>query len=367
MFYRYPAAATAENWLHDFLVTTIEVIHQNAAPRKRLLKWPDCIPTKHRNDLKNRRSLRDNLKKYEKAVRKLDQPARDRVLRGLKAQNQIEDLLAGTSDCDKLDDLDESVREPIKNLFNCAFGLLTDLKIRDFQYELIYESAENRVCPFCCCENLDTPNTPRYAIDDSDKQIREALDHYLSREDYPFAAANLKNLAPMGGRCNHYKHNTDVLRRKDGTRRKVFFPYAGSAVDVSLISSEPFSSKTNPTPAWSISFSPQCPEADTWNEIFFLEQRLRRNVLDPSYNRWLKDFCNWYVKTRKSNTPTNTQIVVGLKDYAELEKIKGLNGIEHYRVLVIEMLHHHCSRKNTRLLHFIKAGIQNAIPPKVHS
>lgn len=364
MFYKYPAAATAENWLHEFLVTTIKSMHLNATPGKRLLKWPDCIPTRHRNTLKGYTSLKDGLKSYEKALRKIDKPAQDRVLKCVEEQNRIEELLAATLSCDKLNDLPKAIQLPIKNLFNCAFGLLTPLGIRDRQYELIYEAAQEKVCPFCYCEDFDAPNRPRYELDENGKQIREALDHYLPRDAYPFAASNLRNLAPMGGRCNHYKHDTDIINRLDGTRRRVFFPYSGNGIQITLNKSKPFTGNDKVTPNWQIEFVPSSEETKTWDEVFFLSKRLRRNVLNQSYQRWLKQFCYWYVEKHKKRNPTNVEITSALEDhYSDLVLLRALKGREYFRGLVIQMLRHQCSRGDSRLLRYIKNAIQVAVPP----
>ena len=365
MFYRYPAAAMKENWLHEFLVETIETIHQNATPGKRLLKWRDHLPKERQKTLKNYTALGKHIRNYEKAVRKLDDTTKTKVLACLKAQNQIEGLLGNTSDCDQAKDLPVAIRKPIVELFGCAFGMLTPLGIRDRQYEIIWEASPDKVCPFCFCEDLDVPKTPRYACTESGKQIREALDHYLSRDAYPFAAANLQNLAPMGGRCNLYKHNTDIIRKKGGGQmRRAFFPYSGDGVGLSLKKSKLFLGKDKVTPDWVIEFTPSSQEAETWDEVFVLSKRLRRNVLDRGYKRWIGAFCQWYVTKHKKTNPTNAEIVTALEEhYADLELLQALNGREHFRGLVLLMLQHHCSRGNARLLRYIKAAIQVAVPP----
>jgi hypothetical protein len=364
MFYGYPTKATAENWLHNTLVKLVKTLHTNADQGKPLLIWPDCLPKERRENLKRRHGFKRRLTEYEGAIRRLSCGERQQVLVCLDAQNKIKELLAGQQDCDRLSDLPELARQPISDLFHFAFELIKELGIRDRHYKLIFDATEDHYCPFCCCEPFDAPGGERFALDSSERRISEALDHYLPRDEYPFAAANLCNLVPMGGKCNGYKLNTDLLRSQSNHRRKAFYPYSKQRSRVCLKSSEPIGRRPTDPPSWKILIIPTCPEADTWNEVFSLHTRIERDVLSPArYQRWFKQFCQWFVKEFKTWSPTNAQIVAGLKKYHDNEAIKELNGVEHYRTLVIDMIHHHCSKGSSKLFQRIKATIKEAIPP----
>ena len=94
------------------------------------------------------------------------------------------------------------------------------------------------MCPFCGCEYFDAPGAPR-----------EDLDHYLPKSLYPFAAANLRNLVPMGMKCNErYKLAQDILRDAAGVRRRSFDPYAERQIKVILDNSVPLAARTAKRP-----------------------------------------------------------------------------------------------------------------------
>ena len=113
------------------------------------------------------------------------------VLACLVQQNRIADLAICATDCEILSDLPKAIQAPVAEPCNFAFELLTGLGVRDRHYRAIYTTVPYHVCPFCGCEYFDAPGAPR-----------EDLDHYLPRNLYPFAAANLRNLVPMGMKCN---------------------------------------------------------------------------------------------------------------------------------------------------------------------
>lgn len=364
MLFGYPISAIAENWLHDCLVEMVTTIHKRLDQGLPPLKWPDCIPQQHRTVLKSRRGLRDHLSTYRKAAKKLTPKKRALVLTCLSEQNKISDLVSGKSDCKRITALPKDIRDPIKTLFNFAFGLLTDLGIRDRNYQAIYDGNEHHVCPFCGCEPFDAPGSGTKAHKEA-RHIREDLDHYLPKESYPFAAANLHNLSPMGGRCNSFKGTQDVLRGDRGGRRRAFYPYGNHRVTISLINSIPFKGTGGQKPDWKIEFQPDTPECATWDQVFSLRSRLKQNVLDPCFGTWLREFSFWFKAEYPNVVIDRTSIVAALNRYASNEAIKGLNGRDFLRTLVFQMMHRHCSGRHARLLALIKDSIELAVPPRV--
>jgi len=363
MLFGYPVAATHENWLHECLVEMVTTIHTRLDEGIAPLKWPDLIPHARRCILKSRVGLREHLKAYRLALKKLDANDRARVLCCLSEQNNVRDLVSCGSECQQLIELPVAVHKPVEELFAFAFGLLTKLGIRDRNYKAIYDSAEYHVCPFCGCEYFDAPVGPGGRTLSEDRRISEALDHYLPKSLYPFAAANLQNLSPMGGRCNAYKLDRDVLRDATGKRRRAFYPYANRVVSISLSSSIPFAGTDGVTPDWKIDFRPDSPECVTWDDLFNFQNRLKRDVLDSSFQRWLKDFAAWFRREYGSAPITHAKIKAALDRYAKNEAIKGLNGRDFLRALVFRMLHRHCVSKNSRLMNFLKDILTLSIPP----
>ena len=241
MLFGYPLAATQNNWLHDCVLEAVKKVHALVEARKRYPAWPEILPDKHQSTLKSRTGLRDRLKAYNTTLRKLSSKGeRDAVLAAVTDQNRISDLLSNASNCATLDALPSGIHDAVTSLFDYAFELLADLKVRDEHYKVIYDAAIAHVCPFCGTERFDAPGAPR-----------EALDHYLAKSRYPFAAANLRNLVPMGHKCNsNYKRAVDVLYDANGGRRVVFDPYNHTNIYVVLDDSDPFDGSTPNTPRW---------------------------------------------------------------------------------------------------------------------
>jgi hypothetical protein len=339
VLFGYPLAATQDNWLHDSLCEAVHAIHASVDAGANYPGWPQVLPTARRAVLRSRTGLRDRLKAYDEAIRQLVKVDRDVALGALEGENRISDLLSGAHDCATIDGLSEVVREPIAALFGFAFGLLTDLAIRDQHYALIYAAAPEHLCPFCGTEYFDAPGA-----------AREALDHYLTRSRYPFAAANLRNLVPMGRKCNSsYKLAEDLLRRADGTRRVAFDPYNHTRVSVSLDESEPFNGTTEHTPHWVIRLDPESPALPTWDEVFSLRERFRRDHLDPSFASWL-DLFGKVARREGVQADSDAALVAALRRLESLFEDAGLQDRAFLKAAVFRMLRRHCEAGHRRLL-----------------
>lgn len=348
MLFGYPIEATAENWLHDCLHEILHLIHTCIETGKSIPVWPDIVPKPYRNSLKRRIGLRDKLNEYQKALAKLSVLEQNQILQAFNDQNEIALLLSCQYDCEAITDLPLAIRTSAKALFEFAFSLLTNLEIRDKHYKTIYDKSFYHVCPFCGCESFAAPSAPR-----------EALDHYLVEKKYPFAAANLRNLVPMGNTCNsRHKHAQDILRKEDGTRRKSFDPYNHGTVTISLDRSQPFAGTIGRTgeslPRWEIDFSSSTEEVTTWDEVFGIRERYKRDVLDAAFNNWLNGFRSWCRDPRKSIPKSDQEWVDEIKAYAIYHESLGFEDRAFLKAAVFRMLHIHCKNGDQRLIKFIK-------------
>ncbi len=343
MLFGYPVAATQNNWLHDCLCEAVRNVHATADAGEPYPVWPTIFPSAHRAKLKSRTGLRDRVKAYDRAIRTLSKADRDVVLQAVEAENRISDLLSGASDCDTIGDLPQGVRAPVDALFGFAFALLTDLGVRDQQYADIYAAVPEHMCPFCGTEYFDAPGA-----------AREALDHYLTRSRYPFAAANLRNLVPMGHKCNSsYKLAIDLLRRADGSRRVAFDPYNHAKVGILLDDSDPFEGVTQNTPRWQIRFDPETPAVPTWDEVFEVRERYRRDHLDPSFANWLGLFGKW-ARREGLQADTDEALVEALRRYEEFWAESEMQDRAFLKAAVFRMLRRHCEAGHERLLRQIR-------------
>ncbi|HEY9606487.1 MAG TPA: hypothetical protein V6C85_33070, partial [Allocoleopsis sp.] len=346
------------NWLHECLGQILQAIHNNLASGNTLACWTEIISEPYRSRLQRRLkiseksnpkrlSLGDKLNNYQTSIKKLTAPERNRILQAFNDQNNIALLLSGDCTCEAITDLPKSIHKPVKILFESAFELLTDLEIRNQHYKLIYDAASYHTCPFCGCEYFDAPDAPR-----------EALDHYLPEHKYPFAAANLRNLVPMGNKCNsRYKLAKDILKRDDGTRRKSFDPYNHGTITISLNNSQPFAGtigKTGePLPKWEIDFGSNSEEVTTWDDVFHIRQRYERDVLDEAFNSWLNGFRSWCRHPRRNIPNSDQELVDAIEGYAMYHESLGFEDRAFLKAAVFRMLHFHCQRGDQRLIKLI--------------
>lgn len=343
MLFGYPIAVTENNWLHDCIMAVLANVHALADTGQPYPPWPQIVPEAHRQAIRSRHGLRNRISAYDNVLRGLTQADRDTILAAMTDQNRIEDLLSGTSNCTPIGGLHEGVRGPVESLFDFAFELLSVFELRDRQYEGIYAAAIEHVCPFCGMEYFEAPGTRR-----------EDLDHYLAKSRYPFAAANLRNLVPMGSKCNaKYKLATDLLYSDDGTRRVAFDPYNHIAISVGLDESEPFGGTSAHIPRWAVAFDPESQAVQTWDEVFSVRERYRESHLDPDYLIWLDGFQKW---ARRENVRADSDeaIVEALGRYEQIWVDGGMKDRAFLKAAVFRMLRRHCENGHQRLMDMLK-------------
>lgn len=351
----YPITATAENWLHECVCQMVQAIHASYDAGLPVPVWPDIIPVARRAQLSSRRGLRDDLRVYSEAAARLSAPERQQVLTCLDQQNRIADLVSCVTNCEKLSSMSLVIRAPVAKLFGSAFGLLTAFGVRDRHYSAIYNATLHHVCPFCGCEYFDAPGAPR-----------EDLDHYLAESLYPFAAANLRNLAPMGMKCNErYKLAQDILEDASGGRRRAFDPYGSQRITILLNNSVPFGGADSQTPDWQVEFAPDSAECATWDDVFDIRGRIKRDVLNPSFLSWLGNFAAWFKKHKGTALLDDTSVIDGISEYVEDLKVMELTARESLRTPVFQMLHWHCSHGNDRLMTLLRDLVADAVVQEV--
>lgn len=359
MLFGYPIDATVDNWLHECFGEVIRSIHQSLENNLTINEWTEVIPSRYRNRLKNRLTgrgeLGNKLNDYQTALSRLTLTEQNRVLQAFEEQNQIASLLSCQCDCESITDLPEIIHDSVKALFKYAFEILSDrtLEIRDKHYSIIYKSIPARTCPFCGDESFSSLGTNR----------REDLDHYLLKDAYPFAAANLLNLVPMGSKCNsRYKHTANLLYKSDKTRRRAFDPYNHEKVTVSLCNSQPFSGGNGelkePLPKWEIEFGSTSEniadwdeKTDTWNDVFHVRNRYS-NILNDEFKSWFEIFCQWC--KRRHDPQSDLDLVDAIKQYADERESEGFGQMAFLKAALFRMLHTHCQQNNQRLIKFIR-------------
>lgn len=349
MLFGYPIEATRDNWLHECVCGAIRNIHAGA---RVIQQWPNVLPAefRQRSKLRAAKSLKRGLQAYAVEVSELDRAELDEINRIVLDANRIPEILADTHQCPSLSGVRPNVLSALKALFVTAYKLLTDLGVRDDHYRIIYEAATDKLCPFCGLEYFAAPGGPRHH-----------LDHYLAKETYPLSAANLRNLVPMGERCNAaYKRTADMLRTMAGERRRALDPYDHGNIRVSLDESAPLDADAEKR--WVITFKPDAPmkpddpRIGTWDDVFKVRERYQRDVLDPHWRRWLGEFAGY------CRGAGELDVMARLSDYiACLDEMK-LSDRSFLKGAAFRMIHGRLTRGDSRLFDVIRDVILMKYP-----
>lgn len=148
-------------------------------------------------------------------------------------------------------------------------------------------------CPYCGLSDIKGLYHSR----------REAYDHFLPKDIYPFNTVNFRNLAPMCHDCNSsYKLRKDPLRHIDpihkpklGARRRAFYSYAnvqpGLSIDLKLSSTD--IDNLCPTDITvSATASGRTEEVEAWKDVFGIEERYRAKCCGENDGKY------WLVQAR---------------------------------------------------------------------
>lgn len=340
MLFCYPVEATRENWLHDGLMLLLSsAFRGDKAP---LANWLDVFPAKKRAEIRRKTSLKAALRKVVVGVRALNEAERAAFLACMVGQNRLPDVFRPEVELSPVPAGHEALLISIHDLFKCAFGLLTSLGVRDRQYRQIYDAIPARVCAFCGIEPLTAP-IPELP--------RETLDHYLAISHYPFAGANLRNLAPTGTKCNSsHKLAADVLSKVGGGRRRCFDPFGTAFAQVSLLNSRPLEGETKDLfilPDWQIELIGDADAIETWDKVYSIKTRYRFNVLDAEIRDWLDHFAQWC--TAEAEPPTSLDALLTLIErYLRAVVQEGFSGFSFLKRATFEMLAHQCREGQAR-------------------
>ncbi len=214
------------------------------------------------------------------------------------SNNNIKELCLNNTDMKtvtygELATFNQELSEKLKKFFPKLYGTdIIGLKavkdiigdIDDHYNEFIKKNDEG-VCPFCGVNDIDG----NYV------HTREAYDHYLPKEKYPFNSINFKNLAPMCNKCNSSnKLRQDPIIGKDGLKRKAFYPYCTyDDIDINIILNINTLNVRNISPnemdidITSINYN---EETKTWKEVFYIEERYLQKCASKAHGKY------WYVQ-----------------------------------------------------------------------
>ncbi|MDR9783009.1 hypothetical protein [Rhizobium redzepovicii] len=329
----YPIAATAENWVHDAVYakvkSALEALNGGFAA-------PDWAADMHK-DLADREALKTRYDAFRTAAEALSVKQRIKVLRVLKDQNNIPAVFDGVADCPRIAATPVRIRKPTAALFTAAFDALKTLKVRDRQYQTIFGDLPGKCCPFCGIEPFEAPGL-----------AREDMDHYLPRSLYPFAGANLRNLAPMGGKCNRaYKQALDIICDDAGQRRRCFDPYGENRATVSLMESRPFEgggAGPFPLTVWQVDLLGDADSVATWDQVFQIRRRYQGKV-ESHFREWMEHFAVW-CEGQVGLITTHEEVIAALERYLTFVLQRTHDDGAHLKRAVFEMLRQQCAQSD---------------------
>jgi hypothetical protein len=323
-------------------------------------EWKKVIPSQldasQKRSLKSSTGIRDRVFKYQEALKDLSVLQREQVLATLNSQNNITALLSGTETVETIENDFPTLNDAVKDLFVFCYEKLTDFKVRERQYQIVFATFDTKFCPICGIDRLMDP-----------EETAQDQDHYLAKSIYPFAAANMRNLIPICRCCNRdYKKDQDIIRDEQGQRRKAFDPYCCESTVISLINSEMNNEIGKPAPSWQIDFTPNCEEAETWDKVFSIRIRYERDVLNQRFDSWLRGFVNKCKMDRKrgmyQDTMTDNKIEEVLAGYQEYKEENPAIGMDFLEPKMFAFLLHKFKQGNQRVIQLIRFAVVGIAP-----
>jgi hypothetical protein len=307
LYYYAVAAANDNNWLHGWFIEAFTTVMDAIDAGSVAPDWTTVSAT-YSEKLLNRPALRKDFVALVDAYNAASPDERAMTRVAMREQNDV--LVACVTGVSvRADALASPIAVAAIDLGERLFKLLAELGVRKPHYAQLWKYLPVPICPFCGQNDLDPEDLPA-----------EDLDHYLSRKIYPFAAANLQNLAPMCSRCNmDYKGAKDVLSGTGDVQRH--YPYdVTEPGSVSLFGSGFFINGDEAPPEWLITLSPAA-KAEEWDRIFALRKRYRRSILD---NRWVDWLAEWVDVLPEHVEVTSEALAVHLKTWVEHWGRRGL-------------------------------------------
>lgn len=285
MFFTYPIAATTDNWISSTLLDILQSALVALQAGEEPPEFHASVPDDYKSEFLRGRKFSEHYNAFVDLCRPLDVQQRDSITAALVGQNQFPGLFDVNTQSPSIADTLPTIHQAARNLFEYAFGKLSDLKtpgsaetVRARYHQLVHAHIESGCCPFCGLEIMEAPDPDLVDPD---------LDHYLAVSKYPFAGANLRNLTAMGTTCNRsYKGAQDILLDEGNQRVDCMDPYGQEHVSLSL-NGTVLLPGAGAGPVWVMTFDPDV-RSRNWRRVFNLETRVKSNVLEKQYQTWLK-------------------------------------------------------------------------------
>lgn len=214
-------------------------------------------------------------------------PAKSTVDDCFENMNRINALLSNAQVRYCLSDLPNGIQKETKSLFVHLYeNTLGSYGIKT-HYKSFCKKQQNRWCPFCGMETLED-----YTF------IKEDYDHLLAKSIYPFASVNMRNLAPMGKKCNRtHKKDQDMIWNGI-TQNRSINPYS-QKIDVEIdFTGSILPNSKRKKGIWKLRVLPDRVEVNRWQEIFRINARIKKDYFTggkrPDIETWITDFTTYH-------------------------------------------------------------------------
>lgn len=287
----------------------------------------DIITELHTSEVQGADFFLTGLQVIFEDFRPLDDAEIDQLKLWYRSNNDIEGVCAGNPGLSPATYEDIAALSPelavhlkafYKNLYSQSFLSLKSVKNRIGEIENHFHAFMTQntkgKCPFCAITDIQGIYHTK----------REAYDHFLPKDKYPFNTINFHNLAPACHKCNSsYKlsadplhfHSKNPLASGAGLYRKAFYPYSVRTYTIELTITLNTVDWTNITPDdIALDTGPDAirEEIDTWLDIYGVEERYKakccgehdgkdwiREIVDESenYNQTPQQYLEGKLKT----------------------------------------------------------------------
>ena len=187
--------------------------------------------------------------------------------------------------------ISKHLKDFFKNLYSQSFLSLKSVrdKIGDINnhYDIFITANLQGKCPFCGIQDVKGVHHTK----------REAYDHYLPKDKFPFNTINFRNLAPTCHECNStYKLAKNPIVDEGGKRRKVFYPYSSKSYNIEINMTLEVTDWTDITPEdIQLEIGPDTlnEEISTWLDVYGLDERYKAKCCGEHDGKgWIREIVD---------------------------------------------------------------------------
>ena len=227
-----------------------------------------------------------------------NQLTKDILAQAYRNNNSIEDLCKQQNGCNPylytaLQLVNAPLRTELEKFYKSLFTDVIHLKVVqdkigkiDDHYDTFVTTNDERKCPFCGLNSIKGPN----------RTVRDAYDHYLPKDVYPFNSINFKNLAPMCHECNssHKLRQDPITNPVTLLRRRAFYPYDTNnhyQVNINIgFNHTDISTLTENDITVTLTSATHQAEVDTWSAVFGIQERYKEKCASKTEGKY------WYIQ-----------------------------------------------------------------------